>query len=188
MPKCEHNQWVRVVRFPTWLVWMRTVEERVLIEVKFQADLQPTQPNGYLNRLPVNGPAILMFLVPEDRVKSLWDRLRTRINGAGQTLQEVDSERKCMRLGETERHLMVVSWPGLLIAWQLEQGTPMNKMLKPIFANYGDSQNMLNQQHSVPSVVTMKIRTRTQKPSSATVSCACWLTGYRPSSERRLVK
>ena len=89
-------------------------EERVLIEVKFQADLQPTQPNGYLNRLPVNGPAILMFLVPEDRVKSLWDRLRTRINGAGQTLQEVDSERKCMRLGETERHLMVVSWPGLL--------------------------------------------------------------------------
>ena len=89
-------------------------EERVLIEAKFQADLQSTQPNGYLDRLPDNGPAVLMFLVPEDRVTRLWARLREKVNETGNALQETDSERKCMRVGETDRHLVVVSWASLL--------------------------------------------------------------------------
>ena len=39
-------------------------QERVLIEVKFWADLTNNQPNGYLNRLPDDGPTALVFLVP----------------------------------------------------------------------------------------------------------------------------
>ena len=38
-------------------------QERVPIEVKFWAPLTANQPNGYIERLPTDGPAVLMFLV-----------------------------------------------------------------------------------------------------------------------------
>ena len=88
--------------------------ERVMIEVKFRADLTERQPNGYLNRLPGDGPAVLVFLTPDDRIKSLWPVLKSLVEQAGHTLSEVESERKCVRVGDTQRHLMMVSWMGLL--------------------------------------------------------------------------
>ena len=88
--------------------------ERVLIEVKFWAELTPNQPNSYLNRLPDDGPAVVMFLAPEERIHSLWPHLKGRINRGFDTLTEIDSERKCVRAGDAERHLMVVSWGSLL--------------------------------------------------------------------------
>ena len=91
-----------------------TGSQRVLIEVKFWAELTPSQPNGYLNRLPDDGPAVVMFLAPEERIQSLWPQLKRRLNREFGTLTEVDSERKCVRVGGTQRHLMMVSWGGLL--------------------------------------------------------------------------
>ena len=91
-----------------------TGTERVLIEVKFWAELTNYQPNGYINRLPDDGPAVVMFLVPEERVQSLWPQLRRRLNREFDALTEVDSERKCVRVGDTQQHLMIVSWGGLL--------------------------------------------------------------------------
>ena len=88
--------------------------ERVIVEVKFWANLTNSQPNGYLKRLPDDGPAVLMFLAPEERIKSLWPELRHRIEQAGETLTEVDAERKCMRVGNGQKYLMLVSWTGLL--------------------------------------------------------------------------
>lgn len=90
--------------------------ERVHVEVKFWASLTRNQPNGYLNRLPSDGPALLIFLAPADRVASLWPQLRRRAEEAGHELEETDSERRCLRLAGTEKHLMVVSWDGLLDA------------------------------------------------------------------------
>ena len=91
-----------------------TGRERVLIEVKFWAELTRNQPNGYINRLPDDGPAVVMFLAPEDRIQSLWPQLKGRLNRKFDTLTEVDSERKCVRMGDTQRHLMIASWGGLL--------------------------------------------------------------------------
>ena len=91
-----------------------TGEERVLIEVKFWAGLTTNQPNGYLNRLPDDGPAVLIFLAPEDRIQSLWPQLRNRIKQAHRELIEIDSERKCARVDHAQQHLMIVSWEGLL--------------------------------------------------------------------------
>ena len=88
--------------------------ERVLIEVKFWAELTDNQPNRYLDRLPGEGPAVLMFLTPDDRIMSLWPELRRRVEAEGKRLYDVESERRCMRVGDTERHLMMVSWTGLL--------------------------------------------------------------------------
>ena len=89
-------------------------KERALVEVKFWAGLTANQPNGYLNRLPDDGPAVLVFLAPEDRVLSLWRQLRNRVSGKQMEWIDIDAERKCVRVGNTQRHLMVVSWGGLL--------------------------------------------------------------------------
>ncbi len=88
--------------------------ERVLIEAKFWAELTPRQPHAYLDRLPDDGPAVLVFLAPEDRIMSLWPELRSRTLRAGKTLSDVDAERKCVCVDGTQRHLLLVSWSGLL--------------------------------------------------------------------------
>ena len=89
-------------------------KERVLVEVKFWAELTPNQPNAYLKRLPSDGPAVVVFLAPEDRIQSLWPQLKGRLNGEFGALTETDSERKCVRVGDGQWHLMIVSWGGLL--------------------------------------------------------------------------
>ena len=91
-----------------------TGAERVLIEVKFWAELTRNQPNGYINRLPDDGPAVVMFLAPEERIQSLWSQLKRRLDREFDTMIEADSERKSFLVGDTERHLMIVSWGGLL--------------------------------------------------------------------------
>ena len=90
-------------------------QERVLIEVKFWAPLTANQPNGYIERLPQDGPAVLMFLVPDDRVRYLWPQLRKRVHELG-PVKEIDAERRCVRISGSQRHLMVVSWGSLLDA------------------------------------------------------------------------
>ena len=89
-------------------------KERVLVEVKFWASLTENQPNGYLNRLPDDSPAVLVFLAPEVRIQRLWGQLRNRITQYKTELVDIDAERKCVRVGNTQKHLMVVSWGSLL--------------------------------------------------------------------------
>ena len=91
-----------------------TGKERVLIEVKFWAELTRHQPNGYINRLPDDGPAVVMFLAPEERIQSLWPQLKERLNREFGAFVETDSERKSLNVRDSERHLMIASWGGLL--------------------------------------------------------------------------
>ena len=88
--------------------------ERLLIEAKFWADLTPNQPVTYIDRLPVDGPAVLLFVAPDERIGTLWRELRRRMEADGKRLIEVDSERKCSNLEGTQQHMMLVSWTGLL--------------------------------------------------------------------------
>lgn len=88
--------------------------ERVLIEAKFWAELTDRQPVAYLDRLPVDGPSVLLFVAPDERIGTLWRELRRRAEAAGKRLIEIDSERKCVNLDGTQQHLMLVSWTGLL--------------------------------------------------------------------------
>ena len=44
----------------------------------------------------------------------MWPQLRHRLTREFDALTEVDSERKCVRVGDTQRHLMIASWGGLL--------------------------------------------------------------------------
>ena len=87
----------------------------VLIEVKFSADLTRNQPAGYLDWLLRNdAESLLLFLVPESRISSLWPELKDRAEQGGRKLVEVEAERRCMRVDGTRCHLMVVSWRTLL--------------------------------------------------------------------------
>ncbi len=86
---------------------------RVIVEVKFWAGLTRAQPNAYLRLLARDGPAVVLFLVPDDRVGTLWPKLRKRAESAGR-LSEVDAEGKCVRVGDSCRYLMVTGWTRLL--------------------------------------------------------------------------
>ena len=121
-------------------------KERVIVEVKFWANLTPNQPNGYLSRLPEDGPAVLVFLGPEDRIKHLWPELRGRVERQ-YTMSAVASERQCFRIGDTQRHLMLVSWTGLLDSMAARSGDAYEpagigveiRQLR-ILARYGDTE------------------------------------------------
>jgi hypothetical protein len=49
--------------------------ERLLIENKFWAGLTVNQPAGYLERLPAEGGAVLIFVVPSKRLPIVWTEL-----------------------------------------------------------------------------------------------------------------
>jgi hypothetical protein len=49
--------------------------ERLLVENKFWAGLTENQPAGYLNRLPSEGGAVLVFVVPNGRLAIMWTEL-----------------------------------------------------------------------------------------------------------------
>ena len=101
---------------PDLVCFNETGQERVLIEVKFWAGLTANQPSGYIKRLPQDGPVVVMFLVPEDRVRSLWPQLRERLDREFDLAEELDAERRCVSISGSQRHLMVVSWGSLLDA------------------------------------------------------------------------
>ena len=87
----------------------------VLIEVKFSADLTPNQPNNYLEWLLEGGnDSVLLFIAPEARIKLLWPELKSRVEGAGRRLSDVEAERRCMVVDDSRCHLMLVSWRTLL--------------------------------------------------------------------------
>ena len=54
----------------------KTGKERVLCEMKFWAGLTDNQPIGYINRLKANGGQALVFVCPEERKVSLWDKVK----------------------------------------------------------------------------------------------------------------
>ena len=51
---------------------------RVLVENKFWAGLTETQPVGYLDKLPSDTQAALLFIVPHTRLYSVWTELKDR--------------------------------------------------------------------------------------------------------------
>ena len=87
---------------------------QLIIEVKFGASLTPNQPNGYLDWLPSERDSMLLFLVPDSRIRELWVELKGLIESVNGALRDVESERRCMRVGDTKRHIMLVSWKSIL--------------------------------------------------------------------------
>ena len=83
---------------------------RVLVENKFWAGLTPAQPIGYLNQLPTKTPAVLLFVVPRTRMRSVWRELKDRCDAGELTLSK-ETVTDDMLWARAGRHTMAVtSW------------------------------------------------------------------------------
>ena len=88
-------------------------KERLLIEAKFWAGLTENQPNAYLDRLPDDGPAALLFVAPETRIPALWPELEHRVGKKLESADSGDGIRSAIVDGADKR-LLTVSWARLL--------------------------------------------------------------------------
>lgn len=81
----------------------------LIIEVKFWAELTPNQPVTYLDRLPPGG--LLLFIVPEARLPTLWPTLRRLAEVP--PLPGEDPGTMAVSL-PGDRRMAAISWLGLL--------------------------------------------------------------------------
>lgn len=89
--------------------------ERVLIEAKFWAGLTENQPNEYLERLPIDRPAALLFVAPAARLETLWPELCRRANKQFTIIgATTPGDLHAATVSNGERRLMLTSWASLL--------------------------------------------------------------------------
>ncbi len=100
---------------------------RLVIEVKFDAPLMPSQPRGYLVEArnardqargsgDAGASAIVVFIIPQQRVESLWPLILDR---AREDWPELQASARTAQL-EVGLHLLCLSWTEALAA--LESG------------------------------------------------------------------
>ena len=88
---------------------------RVLVENKFWAGLTEAQPVGYLKTLPDDMDSALLFIVPEQRVDTVWKQLKERCREEGFDLvEERELDRvKRVQVAET-RAMLITHWNNAL--------------------------------------------------------------------------
>ena len=86
---------------------------RAFVENKFWAGLTDAQPVSYLSELPDELPSALLFVVPQQRVATVWNELKLRCGRAG--LDWVDGpDTNCARVDS--KAMLITSWTHLLQA------------------------------------------------------------------------
>lgn len=91
--------------------------KRVLVELKFWAELTDKQPNAYLKGLPAARPSVLLFVVPGTRVAHLWPEVRRRAaekHSLTSLTPVLEADRlRSAALNGSEHRLMMTSWRAL---------------------------------------------------------------------------
>ena len=82
---------------------------RVLCEAKFYAGLTDNQPTSYLKRLIDEGGEGLLFICPENRILSLWDKV---CKIAGDHYTGTEHSKYCMEYGNVR--MSIISWQEIL--------------------------------------------------------------------------
>ncbi len=86
---------------------------RAFVENKFWAGLTDAQPVSYLSELPDEPPGVLLFVVPQRRVATVWNELKLRCGRA--ELDWVDGpDTHCARVDS--KAMLITSWTHLLQA------------------------------------------------------------------------
>ena len=89
-----------------------------LIESKFWASLTHHQPVTYWEGLPVDRPAVLLFLAPDYRIDSggLWEQLVDRLHSAGHELGPADRRESLLTASaKVGRHRLILTTWNLLL-------------------------------------------------------------------------
>ena len=91
---------------------------RLFIEAKFWAGLTDNQPNTYLESLPEDTHSALMFVVPAQRIETLWTEVCLRAEERHQLVINSDAsmsgETRSVSVGTTGHKMMVTSWRAVL--------------------------------------------------------------------------
>ena len=96
-------------------------QHRVFVENKFWAGLTDAQPVQYLAALPDELPTGVVFIVPEQRIPTVWTELKRRSHGKYDFGSESTSD-SVTRLQLGTRTLCITSWRHVLRL--LEQASP----------------------------------------------------------------
>ena len=84
-------------------------QHRIFVENKFWAGLTDAQPVQYLAALPDDLPTGLVFIVPEQRIPTVWAELKRRSHSAYEVGGESSSD-SVTRLQLGTRTLCITSW------------------------------------------------------------------------------
>ena len=96
---------------------------RLVIEAKFFAGLTEQQPNGYIALLPEKGPSVLLFLVPQRKLDTLWPKICSKASESYELLENAGGpDWRCATIAETERYLMMATWGELTSCMNQELG------------------------------------------------------------------
>ena len=87
---------------------------RVFVENKFWAALTPAQPATYLRGLPEDPPSALVFVVPEQRVSTVWQELRERCRQEGLEVTSTTDSGPVKSACVGRKAMMIVSWKVVL--------------------------------------------------------------------------
>ena len=88
---------------------------RVFVENKFWAGLTKAQPVAYLKRLSNEHSSALIFIVPYQRVPTVWNELKDRCDDSGlEWVAEPEERGEIRRAYVDHKRLMVVSWKCVL--------------------------------------------------------------------------
>ena len=101
-------------------------EKRIIGESKFWAGLGEGQGKAYVEQLSSSGPAVLLFVVPDTKIDTLWDDVNRDVGREAQPHDKIADEN--LRMGvipdnELSR-IMMVGWVNLLD--RLRQATTGN--------------------------------------------------------------
>lgn len=96
-------------------------QHRIFVENKFWAGLTDAQPVQYLAALPDDLPTGLVFIVPEQRIPTVWTELKRRSSGAYEFGNKSPTD-SVTRVQLGTRTLCITSWRHVLRL--LEQAAP----------------------------------------------------------------
>ena len=87
---------------------------RMFIENKFWAGLTKAQPVSYLNELQKDSPTALAFIVPFQRVDTVWNELKQRCTNKDLNWEDVSMVNSVMHARVDGKSLLVTSWKSVL--------------------------------------------------------------------------
>ena len=98
---------------PDLTIFDSECRRRIFIENKFRAGLTDAQPVQYLGALPDDLPSALVFIVPEQRIPTVWKELKTR-SGRAYKIEGESTAVSVTRLQMGTRTMCVTSWRHVL--------------------------------------------------------------------------
>ena len=87
---------------------------RAFVENKFWAGLTDAQPVSYLRDLPRDLPSALVFVVPEQRVTTVWNELKVRCSQAELEWVDAPSNRSVIWARVGCKTMLITSWKYVL--------------------------------------------------------------------------